>query len=94
MKTRVIFRVYKGELLALFPAVSGTVNKPWHCSCYAHVGQHSACNPSEVMRHSRAATRAEYQDLARELRRTGYTLQIVKRIVRADYDARVKELAR
>ena len=43
-QTIVVFRAYKaGDVLALFPEIQGDTNGHF-CSCYAHVGQHSAAD--------------------------------------------------
>jgi len=90
-KTKVIFRVHQGELLALFPALAGGIGKPWECTCYAHIGQHGSADVS-IMRTSRPATKAEYQNLARELRQIGYRLDIKTRTSKADLKARRDQL--
>lgn len=62
----VIFRFYRGELLALFP----TEPASWHghdITCYAHVGQHSSACRSLLQR-GRPAKPDEYADLLAELR--------------------------
>ena len=95
--TKVMFRwerdgSYKG-VLALVPAVAGN-RDPSTCSCYAHVGQHSAADYLSVMERSRAATIEEYSNLATELRRIGYNLKIVFRSSRDDYVERCKQVRR
>lgn len=92
MKTKVLFRMFKGEVLALFPADAGNVGEPWNCSSYAHVGQHSGANCLGVIQDSRPAKPAEYRELAAELRRIGYQLQIVKRCTAADAESRRKQM--
>lgn len=84
--------MFQGEVLALFPAIAGTVSKPWHCLSYAHMGQHGAANARMVVRKSRLATHAEYAPLYAELRRIGYQLEIVQRCTIADYRERCKQL--
>ena len=44
-------------------------------TCYAHVGQHSACSP-QYAKESRPATPEEYADLKAELESIGYNLEI------------------
>ena len=83
--TRVLFRAdksgdFKGVVTAVFPdddEGDGTV------SCYAHVGQHSACSRGWY-RTTRPATPEEYADLKAELESYGppdahYNLKIIKR---------------
>lgn len=88
MKTKVVFRQFKGEVIALFPREPAECSN-WHtCLSYVHVGQHSAADPWLVVSDSRPATPKQYAPLARELRRIGYQLTIGKRIARADTEAR------
>lgn len=92
MKTKVLFRMFEGEVTALMPALAATSN-PYLCTCYAHVGQHSAADPQLVIRRSRRATPKEYRALATELRRRGYKLDIRKRTTQKDLQERKKQLA-
>lgn len=67
----VIFRAdrsgdHKGSVTAVFPTLPGT-SDPWTAVCYAHIGQHSACDRGWYAT-TRAATPAEYAGLLRELR--------------------------
>lgn len=92
-KTKVIFRIARDksrEVCALFPALAGT-NDPWTCSCYVHVGQHSSASVDYV-RASRLAKPHEYADLAQELRRIGYKLDIRKRFTSTDLEARKEQV--
>ncbi len=91
MKTKVIFRHFQGEVVALFPEVAATVGMPWHCQSYAHIGQHSGADAAGVIRHSRPAKPSEYKPLAAELRKIGYRLKIVKRCTRKDYECRARQ---
>jgi len=93
VKTKVLFRMFKGEVLALFPRIAGTVGKAWHCSSYAHIGQHGAADVSIIL-DSRPATRKEYRPLAAELRRIGYRLDIRKRTTMSDLRERKTQLKR
>ncbi len=45
-------------------------------TCYAHIGQHSACHP-DYAKESRPATPEEYKDLKEELESIGYNLIIL-----------------
>jgi hypothetical protein len=76
--TAVLFRVSDGEVTAVFPEEPADV-AGFGMSCYAHVGQHSACS-LEWYHSTRPATPAEYADLKRELERIGYVLQVYKRM--------------
>jgi len=96
-KTKVIFRMFRGEVLALFPQDAGT-NNPGTCSCYAHNGQHGSASLA-LCHEGRLATPAEYAPLARELRNYGppeahYNLDIRKRATRKDYEMRKAQISR
>ena len=91
-KTNVLFRMFKGEVLALFPAIAATVGKPQHCESYAHIGQHGSADLRGVIRRSRPAQHREFIGLYRELVRIGYHLQIVKRCTAADAACRQQQL--
>lgn len=92
--TPVIFRLFGGEVIALFPAEASTVGNPYLCLSYEHVGQHCAADPYGIMRASRRATFVEYAPLAKELRARGYKLKIRHRVSPADLESRKKQLAR
>lgn len=90
-RTKVIFRKFKeGDVVALFTQEPGTYS-PYTCSSYMHIGQHSSADPllSNILK---LATPAEYRDLAKELRRIGYRLDICKRSGQHDLAVRRKEL--
>lgn len=92
LRTRVIFRLFKGEVLALFPGLaanraSASMN-PDFCLCYDARDKHCTAHYFAVMRQSRKATPAEHASLERELRRAGYALEIVTRATPADWRAR------
>lgn len=92
-KTKVIFRLFKRECLALFPQLAGTLD-PSTCLSYAHVGQHGSADFQRVRDSSRLATPAEFKTLAKELRSIGYKLDIRTRLTRADYLERVRQTDR
>lgn len=77
--TKVTFRKWKGEIIALFPDI------PWNphdytTASYMHVGQHSSADYQYVVAHSRPATEPQYRDLLAELRAIGYDdLRVVQR---------------
>lgn len=92
--TKVIFRKFKTdgkEVIALFPQLIGTLD-PFTCTSYMHVGQHSSANVDLVSATARAS-KAEYADLARELRGLGYVLDIASRFTSADLAERKKQVA-
>jgi hypothetical protein len=88
--TKVIFRMIKGEVLAIFPQCVGTMNV-YTCMCYAHIGQHSAMDISYA-RNGRLARPDEYAKLQSELESLGYNLDIRKRITRLDQELRQRDL--
>lgn len=82
-KTKVIFRVFNGEVIAIFPEEYFSLDY-FECASYLHVGQHGACNPDYVIQHSLLATQEEYQFLYDELTKViGYDLQVCKRYTTA-----------
>ena len=91
-KTKVIFRVFKeGDVIALFPAISDSLNG-YLCSSYQHIGQHGSATP-DLVQNTRLAKPAEYADLLAELKKIGYNLQIVKKFTRKDYEIRKAQYA-
>lgn len=77
--TKVTFRKWKGEIIALFPDI------PWNphdytTSSYMHVGQHGGADYGSIIAASRPATEPQYRDLLAELRAIGYDdLRVVQR---------------
>jgi len=68
--TDVVFYIDKdGQTLAYFP--NDDADNKGNKTCYAHVGQHSACNPDYV-KDLKKATPEEYKDLQAELVGQGY----------------------
>lgn len=81
--TKVIFLIEKvdGDVFAYFPEMVHNFNgyRPDNYTCYAHIGQHSACHPDYV-RECSEAKEDQYKDLHRELIGQGYDdLQIISR---------------
>ncbi|MFA5307589.1 MAG: hypothetical protein WC365_09130 [Candidatus Babeliales bacterium] len=75
-KDIVVFRMWKGEVIALFPFMDeneGLVNS------YMHIGQHGAADYHGIVKASKPATPDEYKDLQEELTSIGYNLKIYKR---------------
>lgn len=95
MKTKVIFRKWPagkgGDLIALFPTLAGTVGDPWTCESYQTIGQHGAASV-RLTRDTLPAEPQEYRQLAQELSRIGYDLEIVKRFTPADERERRRQL--
>lgn len=67
----------KGCITAVFPTLPA--DERWNLTCYAYIGQHSACG-SEWYHSTRAAKPAEYADLLKELESIGYRVKVYKRI--------------
>lgn len=92
-RTRVIFRIFTGadalhnggahDVIALFPHIPGDMRPYQTCQSYQHIGQHGAADVRLVER-TRLATRAEYRELAAELRAIGYRLDIRARFHSTD----------
>lgn len=72
MKTKVMFKVFGGEIIALFP--EEIADPHGNIMSYAHMGQHGAASPK--LKHLRNAKPSQYADLKRELERIGYELKI------------------
>lgn len=78
-KVKVIFRMFHGEVLALFPEIPSSAVTYIDCLCYAHIGQHSGAHILAVIENSKPATETEYAALKRELESIGYDLDIRQR---------------
>ena len=64
-KTKVIFKMLEGEVIALFPELVGDTN-PWlSCQSYMHVGQHGSA--TTYLSRLQPATKEEYLPLYWEL---------------------------
>jgi uncharacterized protein YneR len=76
--THVIFLVHPldDEAFAYFPNEFYFKEDSELRSCYARIGQHSACHPSYASE-SRQATPEEYLPLKEELESIGYKLKIL-----------------
>lgn len=77
MKTQIIFRYWRKDVIALFPYEIADMKG--NCLSYQHVGQHGAANYSAIVYESRPATQAELANLKEELERLGYNLEIIHR---------------
>lgn len=93
MKTKVVFRYWRGNVIALFPEIPSDA-MGLYCQSYEHVGQHGGADYQGIIRRSRPATKNEYQDLAHELRQVGYKLTVVNRCTYAMREARYNEVDR
>lgn len=79
-KDKVVFRMFDGEVIALFPEQDegrGLVNS------YEHIGQHGGADYSGVISRSRKAIPKEYADLKKELTSIGYKLDVKEKYVRS-----------
>jgi hypothetical protein len=74
-KTKVQFRIFKGELLAVFPY---EIANRTLVNCYAHIGQHSSCMWN-IVYYSKPAKPYQYEDLFEELENLGYKLEIIQK---------------
>lgn len=80
-KTKVVFLIEPTEdgkeaIFAFFPKMY--YNKELYkttFTCYAHIGQHSACH-IDYIKECKEATPEQYADLKAELQSIGYNLQI------------------
>lgn len=90
----VIFRADNGgdNITAVFPEIPGTVGRD-DMTCYAHVGQHSACTRAWYYT-TRPARPDEYRDLAAELAGLGYKLTVRQRITQTMNANRRAEIRR
>jgi hypothetical protein len=78
-KDKVVFRMFEGDVIALFPEQDegrGLINS------YEHIGQHGGADYSSVISRSRKATSKEYSDLKKELTSIGYNLDIKQKYIR------------
>jgi hypothetical protein len=71
--TRVKFYIKNNEVIAFFPDIEWSEGTKM---CYAHIGQHSACDPSYVKKAKRAKP-ANYAPLMQELKDIGYNLDVI-----------------
>jgi len=73
--TDVQFRIFKGEVLAVFPY---EIQNNKHVLSYCHNEQHSECF-WQINMFSKAAKAEQYQPLKKELEGLGYVLNVIKR---------------
>ena len=88
-KTDVIFREFKGEILALFPHI--VQNYSGDVTCYAHLGQHSSADYKYIISNSKPINNPNNLNLFSELESRGYNLKIVKRQNYSKYLKNLKE---
>lgn len=93
MKTKVIFRNWKGNIIALFPEIPATRYNPLLCDSYMRVGQHAPALYECIIEQSRPATWEEYNSLRVELETVyKYDLEIRKRLSRKTFKALLKNI--
>jgi len=84
-KTKVIFRTSRDrsrEVLAIFPELPSDV-QGYHCTFYAHIGQHGGGDRHGLIYSSRPALPSEAEALRKELESIGYQLDICQRVTPA-----------
>jgi hypothetical protein len=89
MKTKVIFKLMGGAVIALFPELAGDNNPYKTCLSYCHLGQHGAA--SVELSSLKAAKPKEYYPLQKELESLGYDLWIVTRFSRKMLQERIAQ---
>jgi len=88
--TKVVFRKWRGEIIALFP-YEFTDQIGFFCSSYMHVGQHGSADYTSIINRSKPALPAEYLPLKKELIGLGYNLLIIQKInINEWYEAKKK----
>lgn len=92
--TKVIFRYWSGNVIALFPEEPAD-QQGIYCTSYQHVGQHGAADPNMVVYYSKPATPEQYADLKRELegKPYNYKLVVVHRVPSMAYHTRRAKVA-
>ena len=93
MTSKVIFRKWQQEIIALFPEEPADIHGIF-CSSYMRVGQHSGADYNYIIQQSTPATPYEYQALKEELEKIGYTLKVYKRVPANAWYIRRKEVKR
>lgn len=76
-KVKVVFYIDNdGDVVAVFPFEKYD-NHSNYIVCYAHIGQHSACNPEYVKTLTKTNDPNVYGELKKELEDIGYCLEIL-----------------
>jgi hypothetical protein len=83
MKTKVIFRLFEGDIIALFPEEVGTLDSDT-CMSYMHIGQHSSAHFDYVLFNSQNPYKKkkakEVKQLKEELKNIGYELKEIRNV--------------
>ena len=74
--TKVVFRMFKGEVIALFPHIS---EGKYLCSSYMHMGQHGPADYNHVVKSGKPANANQFKNLYWELVSIGYNLLVIKK---------------
>lgn len=87
--TPVVFRRWNdtGTVIALFPGLPADING-WYCDSYEQIGGHGGADYFGVVGVTVPASRKESADLARELRRIGYRLKVMRRASHRQHEHR------
>ena len=72
----VVFRMWQGDVIALFPAIAADTSG--HCLSYQHIGQHGPADYDMIVEQSRPAMVDEYAAIKAELEGIGYVLKVCK----------------
>jgi len=74
-KTKVFFRMFNGDVIALFPDLDWDTSGNF-CTSYEQIGQHGSADFGYVMAESKPATPDEYAPIMKELEGIGYRLKV------------------
>jgi len=84
-KTKVLFLLepkqddQPRDIFAYFPEIyHNKMNNSKMLTCYAHIGQHSACH-QDYANECKPATPEQYKDLFNELEGIGYNLEVLNK---------------
>jgi hypothetical protein len=90
--TQVMFRFWRGEIIALFPYI--IADHKGGVMSYMHVGQHGGADYNGIIKGSKPATPAQMLPLYEELESIGYNLEVVKRRNYDKYLTAYKEICK
>lgn len=88
----VVFRVWRGtagDVIALWPSEHDGFQHKNMCRCFEHVGQHGVAKYDVVMARTRPAKPGESDALLAELRKRGYSPNVIRRETAAHRKARM-----
>lgn len=94
MKTKVIFRLFEGDIIALFPEEVGT-NDLDTCMSYMHIGQHSSAHFNHVLFNSQNPYKKkkvkEVKRLKDELKGMDYELKEIRSVCQYQHYKEVRK---